>query len=142
MQRLAIDVAPPSCLTLLFMKANLTGMRFVRPILLMAAAFLLAAYVFDCDAMATPEQAMQCCQSMPCSSETHHDQDCCKTMPTMHAPFVQPASAHGGGFSLELLAVLPAPVESIVVVLPIGSVATHCHTPPIPDFSSPTPLRI
>lgn len=135
-------MAPPSGLTLLFMKANLVWMRFVRPILLIAAAFLLAAYVFDCDAMATPEQAMQCCQSMPCSSEAHHDQDCCNTMPTMHAPFVQTASAHGAGFSLELLAVLPAPVESIAVVLPIGSVGAHSHAPPIPDFSSPTPLRI
>jgi hypothetical protein len=28
----------------------------------------LAAYAFDCGAAANPEQAMQCCNSMPCSS--------------------------------------------------------------------------
>jgi hypothetical protein len=108
----------------------------------MAAAFLLAAYVFDCDAMATPQQAMQCCQSMPCSSEAHHDQDCCKTMPTMHASFVQPASAHGARFSLDLLAVLPAQLESSAPALPIGSVAALCHAPPIFHILSLTPLRI
>jgi len=46
-------------------------------------------------AATTPEQAMQCCNSMPCSSHGHeHSQDCCKTTQAMHRPFVQPSSVH------------------------------------------------
>src|ERR1700758_3303990 len=70
-------------------------MNQARPILIAALAVALAVYAFDCGAMTTPERAMQCCNSMPCSSQGHHGQDCCKTMPAMHAPFVQPSFVRG-----------------------------------------------
>jgi hypothetical protein len=41
-------------------------------------------------AMATSEQAMQCCNTMPCAPNGHHGQDCCRTMPSAYPPFVQP----------------------------------------------------
>ena len=72
----------------------------------------LAAYVVDCSGMPTPDEAMKCCQSMPCSS-SGHSQECCKTMSQMHAPFVQPPSTHGVSFALNVTAVLPVFQESL-----------------------------
>jgi thiol-disulfide isomerase/thioredoxin len=63
-------------------------MNLAKPILVALLAVALAVYAFDCGAMTMPEQAMQCCNFMPCSSQGHRGQDCCKTMPAMHAPFV------------------------------------------------------
>src|SRR5438034_6484185 len=82
-------------------------MRLAKPIFLAILAVALAAYAFDCSAATTPEQAMQCCKSMSCSSHGHRAQDCCKTMPSMHAPFVQPSSGHGVSPSHVVFAVLP-----------------------------------
>ena len=116
-------------------------MGFCRPILVGLIGVLLAAYVSDCDSMATPEQAMRCCNSMPCSSQGHQGQDCCKTMPSMHAPFVQPATVHAG-FSLNVLAVLPASVESMGQDLSSVSATPAWHAPPLIPEPSPQPLRI
>jgi hypothetical protein len=44
--------------------------------------------------MTTPEQATQCCSSMPCMAQGHDGQDRCKSMPFMHAPFVRPTTIH------------------------------------------------
>src|SRR5437870_12513128 len=82
-------------------------MGLLRPILPALLAVALSAYGFDCSAMTTPEQAMQCCNSMHCSSPAHHGQDCCKRMPSVRSPFVQPSSVHGMSFSPAVLAVMP-----------------------------------
>src|SRR2546429_6054904 len=82
-------------------------MSFIRPILLAVMTVAFATYAFDCLAMSTPAAATQCCDSMPCSSHGHkHSQECCKSMPSMHAPFVQTASAHALTFSPVFVAVL------------------------------------
>src|ERR1700680_4824937 len=117
-------------------------MRFARSILVALLAVALAAYAVDCSAMATPEQAMQCCKSMPCSSHGHRGQDCCKTMPAVHSPFVLPSSVHGVSFSPVLLAALPASVETHGLHSPARSIAAHCHAPPIPSSPALRPLRI
>jgi hypothetical protein len=118
-------------------------MRFAKPILLTVLAMALATYAFDCLAMTTPEQAMQCCDTMPCASHGHeHSQDCCKTMPSIHAPFVQPASAHGLSFSPVFVAALPALITSPGLDSPVNVVAAHCHAPPNPQTTAPSPLRI
>ena len=105
-------------------------------------ALSFAAYAFDCGGMMTPEQAMQCCNSMPCSSQGHNGQDCCKTMPSMHAPFVQLTTAHAG-FSIDVLAVLPAASESMDLNSSARSVTSHWHAPPLLHSSPPPlPLRI
>ncbi|MGH9773885.1 MAG: hypothetical protein ACRD50_02940 [Candidatus Acidiferrales bacterium] len=113
------------------------GKRF----LLVALVAALAAYAVDCMAMTTPETAMECCQSMPCSSHGH-SQDCCKTMPAMHAPFVQSASLQGVSFSPIVLAVLPTfkALQGADSSLPM--IAAHCHAPPVSDSPAKLPLRI
>ena len=132
----------PNSLTLTRMARSLVKVRFARSVLVAVLGLALAAYAFDCGGTTTPEQAMQCCNSMPCSSHGHHGQDCCKTMPAMHAPFVQPSSAHRGAYSPLVLAVLPAPGESQSLRSADRLIATHCHAPPILSRPAPLPLRI
>src|SRR5881296_3659378 len=118
-------------------------MRFTKSVLLAVMAIALATYASDCFAMSTPEQAMQCCDSMPCSSHDHqHSQECCKTMPSMHAPFLQPASAHGLSFSLVFVAALPAFNASQGLNSSAGVLTAHCHAPPISQIAASSPLRI
>jgi hypothetical protein len=117
-------------------------MRLAKPILLAVLAVTLAAYAFDCGAARTPEQAMQCCNSMSCSSHGHHAQDCCKTMPSMHAPFVQPSSMHGVSYSPLVFAVLPATGKSHPVNSSNPVIAAHCHAPTIRYDPAPLPLRV
>jgi hypothetical protein len=116
--------------------------RFARLVFVAAAVISLMAYAFDCEGMQTPERAMQCCNSMPCSSQRHHEQDCCKSMPSMHKPFVQVSASHDAGFSLQVLGVLPTSAEFSIPKLSAGSVAAQCHAPPIFRSPSPLPLRI
>ena len=72
----------------------LIAMRIAKTVLLAVAVAALAAHGFDCFAMTTSEQAMQCCNTMPCAPNGHHGQDCCKTMPSAYPPFVQPPTQH------------------------------------------------
>jgi hypothetical protein len=118
-------------------------MRFAKTTLLALVVIAFATYAFDCSAMSTPDAAMQCCNTMPCSSHGHdHGQECCKTMPSMHAPFVQPASAHALSFSPVFVAVLPALSASQVLDSPSNVLTAQCHAPPIPQAAAPSPLRI
>src|SRR4029077_20481962 len=117
-------------------------MPFSRHLLMAVLAVPLAAYAFDCSAMATHEQAVECCRSMACSSQGHASEDCCKTMPAMHAPFVQPSSASSiasPAVQLAVLAVIPRIIRldsSRVLVSP------NDHAPPGNSASDLTPLRI
>jgi hypothetical protein len=122
-------------------RVSLFVMLLARRVLFVALVVALATYVLNCAGMTTPEQAMQCCNSMPCSSQGHHGQDCCKTMPSMHAPFVQPSTAHAG-FSFHVLVVLPASSESIDLAPSARSVTSDWHAPPLVHSPSPLPLRI
>src|SRR5712691_6023522 len=117
-------------------------MRLAKPIFLAVLVVALAAYAFDCSAATTPEQAMQCCNSMPCSSHGHHAQDCCKTMPAMHAPFVQPSLQHGVSYSPLVFAMLPTTGKSHAVDSSDRVIAAHCHAPPIRYAPAPLPLRV
>jgi hypothetical protein len=122
---------------------NLTGMRLVKPILLIAVAIAISVYAIDCGAMTTPDEAMQCCNTMPCSSHGQkHSQECCDTMPLTHAPFVQPASAHNLSFGTVLVAVLPAFHVSQDLNSTAYALATHSHAPPFPQTAVPSPLRV
>src|ERR1700687_411272 len=118
-------------------------MRFAKLILLAVIAIAFATYAFDCLTMSTPDAAMQCCNTMSCSSHGHeHSQECCKTMPSMHAPFVQPASAHAPSFSPVFVAALPGFNGSQVLDSPSKVLTAHCHAPPVPVAAAPSPLRI
>jgi hypothetical protein len=117
-------------------------MRSTKSIFLAVLAVALAAYAFDCGATTTPEQAMQCCGSMPCSSHGHDAQDCCKTMQAMHAPFVQPSSVHRASYSALVFAVLPATSELLATGSSDRVIAALCHAPPIRYAPTAVPLRI
>ena len=122
--------------------SNLLINAFFRPILPALLAVALSAYGFDCSAMTRPEQAMQCCNSMHCSSHAHHGQDCCKRMPSVRSPFVQPSSAHGMSFPPSLLAVMPPCGELQVLDFSARIIPTHSHAPPIFFSPAPIPIRI
>ena len=118
-----------------------------RPILIAVTALALAAYGIDCPATSTPDEAMQCCDNMPCSSPGHdssdQSQDCCKSMQAAHAPFVKQSSAQGAHFSATLCDILPAVTgpESLDFA---GETffAVRSHAPPIPQPAVLSPLRI
>src|SRR5271169_3349784 len=117
-------------------------MGVARPIFLAVLTISLGAYALDCGGTATPEQAMQCCKSMQCSSHGHHGQDCCKTMPAIHATFGQPSSVQGVSFSPVALGVLPGFNESHCMDPCARRIAARSHAPPILCSPAPAPLRI
>ena len=118
--------------------ANVFCMRLAKSALFALLALLLAAYVFDCDVIASPEQATQCCGSMPCSPQGHHGQDCCQNMPAMRGPFVKP-SAVQVSFAATL-ALLPIMDQHPVATSELSETISAAQ----PDFSPPavSPLRI
>jgi hypothetical protein len=117
-------------------------MILFRPILVALIAFAVASYAADCSPLVTPDEAMQCCDSMPCASHSpEHSQDCCKTMPSLHAPFVQAPSAQGLSFSLVVLA-LPVSGEATCTDSSAHVIATNCHAPHPPDVANSSPLRL
>ena len=117
-------------------------MGFARQILLAVLALSVAAYASDCGGMTTPEQAMQCCNSMRCSSHHHHGQECCKTMPTMHAALGQPSSVQGISFSPIALGLVRAFNESRGIEPSARMIAEHSHAPPMTPSPAAQPLRI
>jgi hypothetical protein len=122
---------------------TLVDMRLMKPILLNVIAVAIALYAIDCGAMTTPDEAMQCCNSMPCSPHSQdHSQECCTTMPSTHAPFLQPASAHDLSFSPVLVAVLRSFSASQGTDSAADVLASHSHAPPIPQAAVPSPLRV
>jgi hypothetical protein len=92
--------------------------------------------------MVSPDDAMKCCDSMPCPSHNHDAaQDCCKSMAAMHGPFIQP-SAQTLSISAVFIAVVPSVSQAHPAEFSFGVVAAHWHAPPISPASNLTPLRI
>jgi hypothetical protein len=117
-------------------------MRFGKAILVAVVALALTAFVLDCAAATTPAEAMQCCSSMPCSSHSHASQDCCKSMPTVHAAFVQPSGAP----TVSMPALQPLALGATAHAIHLHSFGMRIlgneHAPPeinVPDLN---PLRI
>ncbi|MFZ3218293.1 MAG: hypothetical protein WA192_19760 [Candidatus Acidiferrales bacterium] len=122
-------------------QSNFISMRLAKSILMAFIALALALYAFDCSAMASPAEAMQCCNTMPCSSHGH-SQDCCKTMPAMHAPFVKSSAVRVASIPFALLSVLSENGDRASKISSAYAVVAHSHAPPILDLSDLTPLRI
>lgn len=117
-------------------------MRFAKPILVALLGIAFSAYGFDCSPMTSPDQAMECCDSMNCSHGMHGE-DCCRTAPSVHAPFVQPASVDG--VALAPLALMLPAVHSLPLDFdhPDGWEILRFHDPPlIFDSTAPLQLRI
>jgi hypothetical protein len=117
-------------------------MAVVKRIVLMVAVVALAIYGLDCMAMTTPEQAMQCCNSMPCSTTGHHGQDCCKMMPLVNAAFLRSPYrsiapvAHMVGTAISGVANASAALHESASVSPLS------HAPPIRNSPASLPIRI
>jgi hypothetical protein len=122
--------------------AYLTCVRLMKLIFLAAFVVVLAAYSFDCGAAMTPEQAMKCCDSMPCSSQGQHGQDCCNTMPSAQASFVQPTSVAHASFVPIVFALLRTLVEAHDRDSSVRVIAAFAHDPPVCLLSASVPLRI
>ena len=116
--------------------------RLMKLIFLAAFVAVLAAYSFDCGAAMTPEQAMKCCDSMPCSSQGQHGQDCCNTMPSAQASFVQPTSVGHASFVPIVFALLRTLVDAHDRDSSARVVAAFAHDPPVSLLSASAPLRI
>jgi hypothetical protein len=115
-------------------------MRFTKTFLLAVLALGLASYAVDCSVIQSPEAAMHCCGSMPCP-HGHGPQKCCNNMPSMHVPFVQPASLHNVQFSFSVAAALPANADSRNLDRSTLIATVYCHAPPILPATL-SPLRI
>jgi hypothetical protein len=117
-------------------------MGLAKSILLTALGVLLSLYSFDCGGMTTPDQAMECCKSMPCSTGGHQGQDCCKVMPAMHSPFVQTSVLHGLTYSPVVAVTFETIAESQGENSSARGIAENSHAPPIVCSSIPLPLRV
>jgi hypothetical protein len=115
-------------------------MSFVKPILVAVLGFAFAGYGYDCSPMMSAHEAMECCDSMNCSHGMHGE-DCCRTAPSMHAPFVQPALTHSISFTPLALAVPPASVQFHSIDHAGEGVAFRFHDPP-PFFASAALLQL
>lgn len=122
--------------------SSLMGMGFAIRVLLAVLTVAVAAYASDCGGMATPEQAMQCCNSMRCSSHGHHGQECCRTMPAIHAAVGQPPSVQGISFSPGTFGVVVAFGESHRMESSTRMIAEYSHAPPASCSPAILPLRI
>ncbi|HET6842127.1 MAG TPA: hypothetical protein VFK06_10660 [Candidatus Angelobacter sp.] len=120
-------------------------MQKARPILVVLIAVVLAAYASDCSAMASSEQAMQCCQSMgmECASHGLSAMDCCSSMQSAQAPFVMPAASSHDSLATLLFFAVPASENQPAELSSSGELLTaQSHAPPIFNLSAPLPLRI
>jgi len=117
-------------------------MHFSKAILVAMVTVAVAVYAFDCSAVTTPDEAMQCCNSMPCSPHGHQGQDCCKTMRSMHAPFVKSSSVHSVKPLVSQLAILVSGQDFVNSDSFMGQIAVHSHAPPGNHAFDLTPLRI
>jgi len=115
-------------------------MRYRTALFVCLLAATLPAYAFDCQEPMTPDQAMQCCKDMSCSSAGHEGQDCCKAVTAARSPFVQPATDHPVCKASVVLGVLPLFREPAVPNSSVPDVQAHWHSPP--SISASRPLRI
>jgi hypothetical protein len=121
---------------------SLIAMSFAGRVLIAVLSVALAGYALDCVGMTTPEQAMRCCNSMRCSLHARHSEDCCKSMPSVHATFGQPPSVQGVSFSPIALGIVHALDQCDTCASSSRLIAEHAHAPPFLDSPVPLPLRI
>jgi hypothetical protein len=120
-------------------------MRPAKWLISLALTIALAAYGLDCMGMATPDQAMKCCEKMRCHSHHHRSQntqDCCKTTPQMHAVFGQPSSTQAISYSPVALGVVQAFDDSKFSDSPTRIIVGHSHDPPRASSTPVLSLRI
>src|SRR5262249_36976202 len=119
-------------------------MRLVRAIFAVALVASLAAYSLDCFAASTPDDAMQCCDNMPCPQHSRDaSQDCCQNMSSLQAPFIQSHVVDIAGHAPVVLAVLPVSDASQALAFSANIfLGEQSHAPPLAPIASISPLRV
>jgi hypothetical protein len=118
-------------------------MKFARSTLMVVIAMALACYGFDCPVTSTSDEEMQCCDTMACSSPGHqHSDDCCKTMPSTHSPFVKTYSSQNTHVAVVLFAVLPVPNGQALDFFSQSVLTRRSNAPPVSAAPTQAPLRI
>jgi hypothetical protein len=129
-----------------YWRCSMFSLRPAKWVLSSALIVALAAYGLDCLGMTTPEQAMQCCNTMRCHSHHHRghhgSQDCCNTTPQIHADFGQPASVQAIAFSPVALGVVQAISDSQIMEFSGSILVGHSHDPPLSCSTPVISLRI
>jgi hypothetical protein len=122
---------------------NQGWMRFAKAILVAMLGFAFAAYAFDCAPIMSPDQAMECCDSMNCSHGMRGE-DCCQAGTSIHAPIVQTAAdIHRVAFAPAAFAIQPAPIPDSSIDHAEERAALRFHDPPwIFDPAARLQLRI
>ncbi len=101
----------------------------------------LAAYAYDCLPMTTAQQAMDCCHSMPCSTQAHKGKDCCQSMAANQVAFALPTLVHH--ISLHPpVAGIASPVRPSALACSGRMIAEQNESPPGFHTSISPPIRI
>ena len=97
--------------------------------MLAVVAILLLQFADCMSAMTMDQQSMQCCGSMPCTSNQNHD--CCKSMASSQSPSVLPA-AHVTLHPpmMDVADILPTPQVLQLSEVPLTEFAAPQHSPP------------
>jgi hypothetical protein len=117
-------------------------MGFLKSTVVGLIAVALMSYGFDCLAMTTPKEAMQCCTTMHCSPQEHHGQDCCNASRSVRLPFVTSASVHTVSLNPAPSVEVAADKESPRALYGFIAMSAHCHAPPRSHGPTLTPIRI
>ena len=112
--------------------------------LFVALTIALFIYGLNCQATATPEHAMRCCDTMRCHSpQSHRSQDCCNTTPEMYAVLGQPGPPLSASFSPVTLGTVEVFRHPLSVFVASSIVGNHSHDPPqLPVPAMELALRI
>jgi len=100
-------------------------MHAARSLLLGTLAMALMVWAFDCSGATSADEAMDCCNSMPCSHE--HGKDCCKDMAYQHAPYVKPSAVRGALSSSLVVSVLLGSRETSIPNSIVAQAGWHNH---------------
>jgi hypothetical protein len=134
------DSGPFPLLTRVARSSRLMVMRLLRQGVVAMLMLAMAAFSIDCLAE-SPQQAMQCCHAMRCSSSSHMGKNCCLTMPAMRATLGQPLSAHAASCTAVLGLVAEADKTSTLSAF-AGPAIEHTHAPLLASSPPWLPLRI
>src|ERR1051326_3514872 len=105
---------------------------------------VLVVYSLDCFAASTPDDAMQCCDSMPCPEHSHNSsEDCCQTMPSLQGPFLHSKFVDTPFHPMTPVAVLAVLCGPQTLFPPSHVIlGKGCHAPPGSQVPALSPLRI
>lgn len=87
---------------------------------------------------------MDCCASMSCPSHADGDgdQECCRTMPDIHAPFMQSASTPVASLSPAVFTASQGITHLNIPGWVDATIQAYCHAPPDAGPPANLPLRI